>query len=204
MEAPAQRPAARAAFLIIEAVPLVGVLLLGWEMYGLMLLFWAENVISGVWRMARISFIRGPMAGSLIQRLFLTVFFAVHYGLFCVVHLVFVYLLFGSGGFRAGPGLDMVSTIANDLLHGGRGWALLALAVGYGIEFVRWMHSPRDTASVGKLMGAAYGRIVVLHVALIGGGFLVLLLDAPRLVMLLLIGLKILIDRRGGELSAER
>ena len=204
MESPAQRASSRVPFLIIEAVPLVGVLLLGWEIYGLMLLFWSENVISGIWRMARISFVRGPMAGALTQRLFLTCFFAVHFGLFSFVHLIFVHLLFGPGGFGTGPGFGMASAVANDLVSGGRGWALIALAIGYGIEFVRWVNGDRDTASVGKLMGAAYGRVVVLHVALIGGGFLVLLLDAPRLVMLLLVGLKIVIDRRGGELSGAR
>jgi hypothetical protein len=40
-------------------------------------------------------------------------------------------------------------------------------------------------------MAAPYGRIVVLHVVLIGGGFLMQALDAPAAVVLLLVAFKL-------------
>ena len=43
-------------------------------------------------------------------------------------------------------------------------------------------------------MGAPYGRIMVLHVTLIAGGFLVMSLHAPVLGALLLIALKLAYD----------
>jgi hypothetical protein len=45
-----------------------------------------------------------------------------------------------------------------------------------------------------ELMGAPYGRIVVLHVTLIASGFLVQALQAPVAGALLLIGLKLAYD----------
>ena len=52
-------------------------------------------------------------------------------------------------------------------------------------------------------MGAPYGRIMVLHVTLIAGGFLVMSLHAPVLGALLLIALKLAYDlvtlRRGPD-----
>jgi hypothetical protein len=44
------------------------------------------------------------------------------------------------------------------------------------------------------LMGAPYGRIVILHVTLIASGFLVQALKAPVVGALLLIGLKLAYD----------
>jgi hypothetical protein len=43
-------------------------------------------------------------------------------------------------------------------------------------------------------MAAPYGRIVVLHVVLLGGGFLMQLFNAPSAAVLLLVALKLAVD----------
>ena len=46
-------------------------------------------------------------------------------------------------------------------------------------------------------MQQPYGRIVVMHVAILGGGFLMLALHSPTVGLLLLVALKITFDLRG-------
>jgi hypothetical protein len=50
--------------------------------------------------------------------------------------------------------------------------------------------------AIRDAMSAPYGRIVVLHLALIGGGFLVQALKLPSLAALLLVGAKLAHDLR--------
>jgi hypothetical protein len=73
------------------------------------------------------------------------------------------------------------------------GWlAMLAIVAAQLVAFVRWSIATRELPTPLKdLMGAPYGRIVVLHITLIAGGFLVMSLHAPVLGALLLVALKL-------------
>jgi hypothetical protein len=55
---------------------------------------------------------------------------------------------------------------------------------------------PADSKSLRRIMSSPYGRIVVLHVVLIGGGFLVQALRLPALAALLLVAFKLVYDLR--------
>lgn len=114
--------------------PLAGVLFLGWSLGAIMILYWLENAVIGLYnvvRMAVVTFGRGFGAGAYrnvsgvaavgggrggaevpaIAGLFLIPFFCVHYGLFWAGHGFFVLSFFGasselySGGAPGGDGL---------------------------------------------------------------------------------------------------
>ncbi len=142
------------------------------------------------------------MGGAgLIGACAMAAFFTVHYGLFTAVHGVFVVMLFGVRRTRArermnGGLLGPLQRMLEQLVADRDGWlAMLAIVAGAGCGLCAVVGWTRELPTpLKELMGAPYGRIVVLHVTLIAGGFLVLSLHAPVLGVLLLIALKLAYD----------
>jgi hypothetical protein len=191
-----------------------GVLALGWSVFFVMALFWFENVVIGGFNVLKMLVSGARLgAGGVIGAVFTAAFFTVHYGLFTAVHGIFVVMLFGmpelgretmNGGFY-GP----LATMVERLFAGGEGWmAIVAIVAVQAVAFAQWALATRELPTPLKdLMAAPYGRIVVLHIALIAGGFLVMSLHAPVLGVLLLLALKLGYDlitlRRGPQQQQE-
>lgn len=175
-----------------------GVLALDWSVFTVMALFWFENVVVGAFNVLRM-LVSGERMGitGVVAALVMAAFFTVHYGLFTAVHGVFVVALFGTAelgreamnGSLAGP----LGRLFGALVSNREGWlAMLAIVTVHAAGFVQWVIASRERPTpLKELMGAPYGRIVVLHVSLIAGGFLVMSLHAPVLGVLLLIALKL-------------
>jgi len=163
-----------------------------------MFLFWSENVIIGVINVLKMLTANPESPVSWAGKLFLIPFFCVHYGMFTFIHGVFVIALFG-GGLRHGAGFPTPETFWQIAHENYLGWAILGLAVSRGISFVTnyLLNGEYKRASLQQLMQQPYGRIVVLHIAILGGGFLMLALHSPELGLLLLVALKIAFDLRG-------
>ena len=191
-----QRPSV-IALVLANLVPVFGVFCFHWEVFPLMFLFWSENVIIGAINVLKMLLASPGSPAGWIEKFFIIPFFCVHYGMFTFVHGVFVIALFG-GGLKPGgfPGPEIFLQIARqDYL----GWAILGLAVSRGISFaVNYLaNGEYQRANVQQLMAQPYGRIMVLHVAILGGGFLMMALHSPAAGLLVLIALKILLDLRG-------
>jgi hypothetical protein len=178
-----------------------GVLFLGWSVFAVMALFWLENVVIGGFNVARM-LITGARLGAavFVGSIAMAAFFSVHYGMFTAVHGVFVVMLFGGGelgnGAMAsglfGPLLQMLDRLLTDR----DGWlAVGAIVALHAVSFVQWWSMTREAPTpLKELMGAPYGRIMILHVTLIAGGFLAQALRAPVAGALLLIALKLAYD----------
>ncbi len=192
-----QRPSV-IALLLANLVPAFGVLFLHWEVFPLMFLFWSENVIVGAINVLKMLTASPDSPVSWAGKLFIIPFFCVHYGMFTFVHGIFVVALFGGGlAHGAGfPGPDTFWRIAHEQ-H--LGWAILGLAISRAISFgTNYLgNGEYKRASLQQLMAQPYGRIVVLHLAILGGGFLMLALHSPTVGLLLLVALKIAFDLRG-------
>lgn len=190
------------ALVVANVVPLIGVVALGWKVYDVMLIYWLENGVVGAFTLLRMV-TAGRNAAS---TLFMGPFFTVHYGMFWLVHGVFVVTLFGpagpfggpsSAGTAAAPTLPFALPIAGEIpLVPGAVWALAALGLSHGVSFVQnWLlGGERDGVDPGALMPRPYGRVVVLHLTLIAGGFFVIALGAPVLALVLMVVLKIGVD----------
>jgi hypothetical protein len=178
-----------------------GVLALGWPVFFVMALFWFENVVIGCFNVLRmlLSGLRSGGAG-IVAALAMAAFFTVHYGMFTAVHGAFVVMLFGlpelgrgamDGGLVA-PALRMIESLMADRA----GWlAMLAVVVVQATAFVQWSIATRESPTpLKELMGAPYGRIMVLHVSLIAGAFLLQALRSPVAGVLLLVALKLAYD----------
>ncbi|MDZ7705575.1 MAG: DUF6498-containing protein [Trueperaceae bacterium] len=191
-------PIALAALVGANLLPLVGVLLFDWSLFAVMLLYWAENGVIGVFNVVKmLAASRGGWFGSLGERLFLVPFFTVHYGGFWLVHGVFVFSLFGSGTQLTGSGPFGVDLGAARQALGGDLWiALLSLVASHGVSFVLNFVGDGEFRQVtpSEMMFKPYGRVVILHVTIILGGFVVMALGEPIAALLLMVALKIGVD----------
>lgn len=88
----------------VAVVVAYGVLVLGWSVFVVIALFWFENVIIGVFNVAKMLTSGARMGGyGLIAALALATFFTMHYGMFTVGHGVFVVSLFGQTELGGSP-----------------------------------------------------------------------------------------------------
>lgn len=180
-------------FLILaNLIPLFGALLWGWSILEIVALYWAENLVIGLFTVLRIMAVAPPNApaGLLAGKLGLSAFFSVHYGIFCLVHGVFVFSLLGGNRGFGGP------KVVLELFGGYLKWALLALVVSHGVSFVRnylGKGENRET-DINAQMFAPYPRIVVLHLAILFGAFVVMAFGQPVLLLAILVIGKTILD----------
>jgi len=188
------------ALILANLVPLLGVLYLDWDVGSLVVLYWAENLITGGFTVLRM--LVAGRAGALPSILF----FCLHYGGFCAIHGVFVVELTQFAGAAAStqpeqewPGplvlVQLFGNLVQQIVAAAPAqflWALLALLLSHGASFLllflgqgEYRHS-----TIRQLMNAPYKRIVVLHVAVIAGGFLVVKMGSPLGLLVALVALK--------------
>ncbi|MGY6496661.1 MAG: DUF6498-containing protein [Microcella sp.] len=193
---------------IYTLLPIAGVLFFGWDWREVIILYWLENVALGVAMVIRMlrtisdpgvepitvnghSISPGPIAV-----IGMTIFFCFHYGLFTLVHGVFVFSI-AAGAFSMGPtnnpstlsGPDALSLATIDWLG-----VFLVFAVGGLIQLAMAAFGPLGPKRGGALMMSAYPRIIVLHLTIIGGAFLIASLGWPPIAALLLIGMHGAVD----------
>lgn len=197
-----RRRASLAALVGVNILPLLGVILLDWDVAALMLLYWSENLVIGFYTLAKM-LIKAPLGG-----LASGAFFLVHYGGFCAVHGLFIFIMLVDGDFEPFPAdpwplflvfPQLLFNVTGQVFsHASTEWLVtfFALFVSHGISFaVNFLWGPeRDEVSVKSLMGAPYGRVVVLHVAIIFGGMAVMALDQPLFMLVVLVLLKLGMD----------
>jgi hypothetical protein len=177
-------------------MPVVGVLFLQWTVFSVLLLYWCENVIVGGFNVLRMLTADPGDGAAWIGKVFLIPFFCFHYGLFTFVHGQFVLALFGGAGMRHS------SFSAGGLIaaveHAGIRVGVVVLLVSHAVSFVYnyLMSGENRRASLPLLMAQPYARVMILHVTILVGGFLVQLAGAPILAILLLVILKTAIDLR--------
>ncbi len=190
-------PAAWLPLVISNAIPLIGVLFLDWSIGHIVILYWIENLILGFWNIPRILF-AGEHSNKL-KNLPTSVFFLVHYGIFCLVHGVFIVGLIAfseKASFQSASGpRDIVDTVINYASFGLivaiismfliTGWDLIKNYIING-EHKKW--------NIGKAMAYPYGHIVVVHIAIFAGTFGASLLGAPLALLVALIIGKTLIE----------
>lgn len=183
--------------LAVNMLPVFGAAVFGWSVLTLMLFYWFENIVLGVINAVKM-LIEGLASHSAISAatlVFLLPFFAFHYGLFCGVHGIFLFALFGGpegidDNFDIPdlPGRVFDILTANSMAM----WsAVLMVAFHLFVFCVDWLANARwKGVEPAVQMFVPYGRIVLVHVTIIFGGFIVLLFGQPILAAALLALLK--------------
>ena len=184
------------AAVLLNLIPVVGVLFWGWSAFALIILYWMENLVIGVRTVASM-LLNAALNGAAAWpgALFFAVFFTIHYGMFCAGHGIFILGFFGSD-FWGSSIFDIPGMIAKlfetetNLTFG-----LISIIAWQLVQFVLFIvrgeakgTTPRD------LMGAPYPRIMVLHITIIFGAFLLQLLNEPVAGILVLALVKMAYD----------
>lgn len=204
-----------------NALPLFGVLFLGWDTFSIVALYWSENVIIGAINVLKMITcnpdpnaidwskfdksdplelveLKSKLTGATgtVQlanqgmKLFLIPFFIFHYGLFCLVHGVFVFALFGHEAFGFGP-FGPLGNIREVFSEQHLWWCVIALAGSHLWSFfVNYLgRGEYRRTAVPLLMAQPYARIVVLHVAILLGAFASLAFGSNiGILMILIVG----------------
>ena len=153
------------ALVVANAIPLVGVLFLGWSVWNILVVYWLENGVVGVFNILKIARAEGPADPAAVTtdrgrtpvrgRAALIPFFVIHYGLFWFVHGIFVLSLpsttgmFGDAfGPAAGPvfefppgedgpipGIDPGAGDPGGLDPGTIALAVVALTISHGLSY---------------------------------------------------------------------
>ena len=188
------KPVSAWVLLAANLLPLYGVLVWNWEVFPLLALFWMENVIIGVLNAARMLLVDPADLAAWALKLFFVPFFCVHYGMFTFIHGIFVFAMFG------GRGMDdnVPARAAEAVQHWNLWLPLAALAASHLFSFFHnYLHRGEyRRASVADLMMKPYSRVVILHLAILLGGFAAMLLGSPLWVLLVLIAVKVALDLR--------
>lgn len=174
-------------------------LFFGWSLFALILVYWLENGIIGLYNLLRMATVED--GSNPVTRAGQMTFFTVHYGIFWVVHGFFVFTLFGGdGGSGAMAGADgaLLGKLLGTLLLSSATTALaiLSLVVSHGVSFAaNWLQgSERARTNLQEVMMQPYSRVVILHFTILGGGFAADFLGSPVWSLVLMVVLKIGVD----------
>lgn len=186
-------PVALALLVAANAVPLVGVLFFGWDVPTILIVYWLENGIVGLLNVPKILLAQGAPDGTSVNghsgNAVLAAFFVVHYGLFWVVHGVFVFAVTG----YTDPGfIDLSDPIRTVLSDPGLLFAALVLLASHSASFVLNYLGRGEYREVspGSQMWAPYPRMFVLHITIVFAGVFVIGLNQPEYAVALLVVLK--------------
>ena len=144
--------------ILVNLIPLVGVFVWGWDVGFLMLIYWIETIVIGLFNIPKILTCRMGEPGfglRIFGNLFVVVFFTVHYGGFNFGHFMFLKQLFDL------PAFGREVWIA----AGG-----LSLSHVFSL-FVNWF-GKREYVGVepNEQMFKPYGRVIVMHLSILFGG----------------------------------
>jgi hypothetical protein len=190
------------ALILANLTPLVGVLFFDWSVWTILVVYWLENGVVGVFNVLKMRRAAAPYIPGRVPITFngqpageaskasLIGFFILHYGIFWTVHGVFV-LAFASGALSiaTGPSAAAPSVWTIPL-------ALIALFVSHGMAY-RLDYLGRGEylrTSAATQMFAPYGRLLILHITIIVGAFAISATGAPAAAVVILIVLKTGLD----------
>lgn len=199
----------------VNLIPLAGVLFWHWSLFQVVALYWTENVIVGAVNLLKMGVSCGgadsdrkaptppeftgrqALAANHASKFFLMPFFTVHYGMFCLVHGLFVAALLGKMELHHETGFfGAMGTMITKALADGGWLAAAGLLIGHLVAFFQEfvLNGEYRRTYAHQLMIAPYGRILVLHLAILFGSFLIMALGSPLLLLLLLVAGKIALD----------
>jgi len=201
---------------IVNVVPAVALLFQRWDVGILILLYWMENVVLGVDNVLRMIVAKpdyssgkirlvGPWVeireGSSVIRAGNSskfgdiLFFLIHYGGFTLGHGFFVLMLIVSdAGAESFEDIESVLRPHVPLLAVALALTVADYAWSFFDEYIRGKGYTKTHHSC--LFLRPYGRVLVLHLVILGGAFVLIQLAASPATALLLVAFKVFMDVR--------
>ncbi|MFP4313810.1 MAG: DUF6498-containing protein [Alphaproteobacteria bacterium] len=178
------------ALLVIlgNIIPLYGVLFWNWELLDIFYIYWFENVLIGVTVVVRMALVAAAWGlAMVIGTIFRIAFFCFHYGLFCFGHGMIMFDIFYEGPIDINQNADFLLGYLWESKEG----LLYALFGLVAVVFIKAAHDffqdRRDARLPETIMFSPYGRIIVLHLTILLGGFAAQELGSPLWALVFLI-----------------
>lgn len=198
---------------IYTVIPLVGILFLDWDWRQVLILYWLENIAIGIATIIRIASAPsdtqiadrvGPPGGRFemngrqinitgpVGRAALAGFFAFHYGIFTLIHGIFVFSL-ASGAFSFGDQAGSTPGSLPPLT------TLILIWLGMTLAQLGSIWRDRQTSaaanpSLTAMFTSPYKRIIALHFAIVFGASIITILDLPPATAIILIVMHAITD----------
>ena len=169
------------ALLVANIIPIIGVLLWGWDVTLIIGLYWIENLVIGLLNLPKMWMCESEGRNPL----FLSLFFTVHFGMFCGVHGAAIGTIFMEGDYP----LSLLGEPALRLTLIG---LFLSHFLSFGVNFIGGREY--EMRNINTQMKLPYRRIMIMHIVVLIGGALVQFFGQPIFALLVLIALKIGID----------
>jgi len=200
--------------------PLLGVLVFGWSIQGLLVVYWLESGIIGLLNIPKILSAHGaetsasrsqaaqlksggetvtlPDPPEIVpetptwrrENWGVALFFTKHYGLFWLAHgvVIGIFPLIATG-------MEFVPRAALPTMAVGAGAVGVSHYVSYRQNYLgsgEW-----QTVPPGRRVNSPYSRVLLIHLTIIFGAFVVTIIDAPLGAVVVMIELKTALDIRG-------
>jgi hypothetical protein len=169
--------------IVFNLIPIAGVIQFGWNLNTLLLMYWAENAVIGLYTVARM--INASRHGELGKsRSYQILFFLAHYSTFCVLHVVVLVSVFQIAGSNAQGAAWLFFVV------------LVLYAVQHGVSYRRiWVGQEEfKRLSSAETMVLPYVRVAPVFVLTIVGGIAVWYMGEPAAALAVLAALKVLVD----------
>lgn len=177
---------------VVNSIPLFGVLLYQWDITSILFLFWLETGIIGFYNILKM-----VKVGGVLVSIIAVPFFIVHFGGFMAGHLIFIFALFSAYGLGRVPlsGLFPPFSFLQTLL-GQMILPFVAMVISHGVSFFRNFIEREEykTTDIQKQMSAPYSRIIVMHFVVLLGGWMVLATQSAVWSLVLLVIFKTMLD----------
>ncbi|MEF3279562.1 MAG: DUF6498-containing protein [Elusimicrobiota bacterium] len=172
-----------------------------WSLNEILTVYWAESGVIGFFNIFKIllaSKISKPQikipVNMAILKIFMAMFFCFHFGMFMFVHGVFLFGLV-LGGFKSSSSLsdNFIASVLNIKIM------LIALFISHGYSFLKnfIINGEKNYLTVDQVMVAPYSRIVIMHITILAGAFLMLFLKLNNAFLIVFIIMKIFFDLKG-------
>jgi Family of unknown function (DUF6498) len=152
------------SILLVNAIPIIGVFVLGWNVFQLICIFWIESLLIGVFNIAKMAIAQKPSKGSTMMKVAskvgLMMFFCLHYFFFLLIVGAFVFSM-------------VIDKHQLDFTRYDYKLIILMLIGGCTASFITDYILPKKylSASPSELLVAPYGRVLVLIALIFAGGF---------------------------------
>ena len=195
-----RRDVSSVALILANATPLVGVLFLHWQIFPLLIVYWLENLIVGIFNVLRIV-VAGP--GGRIPwylKLVMIPAFCLHYGFFNFGYGLFLFgflgLAYGESRLVWGTPAELAPHVVAAIARFGLGFALLSLVTSHAVSFKMNYIDGGEYLRVTpkRLMVHPYSRVILFHFTIMIGTVLMFVLGTPVFLVVTLVAIKTAMD----------
>ncbi|MCB9225385.1 MAG: DUF6498-containing protein [Crocinitomicaceae bacterium] len=194
------RSASVISLLAVNLGLLVLGLILQWKIFDIIVIYWVENLVIGFYNIFKLALASGRSNNSddpEPPRLLLLPIFPIHYFGFCLVHGIFIMVLFSD--MKPDPSQHFLLMTKPLFESASVIYGLIALLISHGISFATNYVGKKEylSATPTKQMFAPYKRIALVHVVVIVSGIIVMYLGKDSaLLMIIFVLAKVALDLR--------